>query len=483
MMDIRDEREPGECSRTPSPASKIVHVSVKRTPKRKINRYENARFQKNESLIEVMDLVTEDHDGDIEIMSDEDKCGSDAELFVLDTEGSKIVEIAEANKKSIAMNTAQKHGLEKKERKILLKTSTTRGKDNVFDVTKILTNDVVVPSPSEEKKESAFKISCFNCGAEHTLQHCDIPLNQRRIAANRAAHFISKRSAQERYTTAGDTALASNIRPGEITGALRKALGIGPNDIPEWIYRMRRRGFIDGYPPGYLAEALDQSSGEESLLEFHTDDKTLGTPRFLREKDKKRKPFMVSADKVIAYPGFNYYNRYLRDRERFRVPRFDEYVRYLQEYVKEKHAQRLLGDYHQRNRKRGKYRSKHESDHKRSRNDSNDSIILVTDEVNESETISMQSPEEIVVEKDIKHDIPVIDAIASAAIGSQPVGSTNSKISFGTPVVCRLEHDKKKPSLEKFRDGVVPFEAVEESTGNRGFFRTLMLKIRKKKLE
>ncbi|MCP9258118.1 hypothetical protein DINM_002637 [Dirofilaria immitis] len=360
-----------------------------------------------------MDLVTEDHDGDIEIlqMSDEDKCGSDAELFVLDTEGSKI-------------------------------TSTTRGKDNVFDVTKILTNDVVVPSPSEEKKKelifqnlSAFKISCFNCGAEHTLQHCDIPLNQRRIAANRAAHFISKRSAQERYTTAGDTALASNIRPGEITGALRKALGIGPNDIPEWIYRMRRRGFIDGYPPGYLAEALDQSSGEESLLEFHTDDKTLGTPRFY-------------------------------ERERFRVPRFDEYVRYLQEYVKEKHAQRLLGDYHQRNRKRGKYRSKHESDHKRSRNDSNDSIILVTDEVNESETISMQSPEEIVVEKDIKHDIPVIDAIASAAIGSQPVGSTNSKISFGTPVVCRLEH---KPSLEKFRDGVVPFEAVEESTGNRGF--------------
>lgn len=52
---------------------------------------------------------------------------------------------------------------------------------------------------------STFKISCFNCGGEHTLQLCDIPLNQRRIAANRAAHFSNKRSTQERYTTASDT--------------------------------------------------------------------------------------------------------------------------------------------------------------------------------------------------------------------------------------------------------------------------------------
>lgn len=44
------------------------------------------------------------------------------------------------------------------------------------------------------------------------------------------------------------------FRTGEISDALREALGIGPNDIPEWIYRMRRKGFIDGYPPGYLAE-------------------------------------------------------------------------------------------------------------------------------------------------------------------------------------------------------------------------------------
>uniref|UniRef100_A0A2K6WG42 PSP domain-containing protein n=1 Tax=Onchocerca volvulus TaxID=6282 RepID=A0A2K6WG42_ONCVO len=406
----------------------------------------------------------------------------------MDTEGTEIVEVEEVNRKSLIKTP--KHDLEKEERKILQKASKIKGKDNIFDVSKILTNDVVVPSPSEEKKESTFKISCFNCGGEHTLQQCDIPLNQRRISANRAAHFNNKRSAQERYTTVDDTASAGtcNTKPGEISDALREALGIGPNDIPEWIYRMRRKGFIDGYPPGYLAEALDQNSSKESLLEFHTDDKTLGTPRILREKDKKRKRFMVSADNVIAYPGFNYYNRYLRDRERFRVPRFDEYIRYLQEYVKEKHAQRLLHNYGQENRKRGKYKNEHKNDHKRPRNgmtyNSNDSVILVSDESNESETMSTQSSKETAVIKTMKHDTPIVDIVAStscAAVASPSVSSSDDRISFGTPVVCRLEHDKKKPSLEKFRDGVVPFEAVEESTGKRGFFRALMLKIRKKK--
>ncbi|VDN59722.1 unnamed protein product, partial [Dracunculus medinensis] len=46
------------------------------------------------------------------------------------------------------------------------------------------------------------------------------------------------------------------LRAGAISSALRKALGLGPNDIPEWIYRMRRMGFIKGYPPGYLRKVF-----------------------------------------------------------------------------------------------------------------------------------------------------------------------------------------------------------------------------------
>ncbi|CAG9536768.1 unnamed protein product [Cercopithifilaria johnstoni] len=482
-MDIYDEREPGECSRTPSPVSEVAHVNVKKAPIRRTHRYENTKFRKD--AIELVDLVEEDNDGDIEIIQMSVKAGSsDDDLFVLDTEGSRIVEVEEVNKKNLTVTATPGHGLEKEERKVLLKTARIRGKDNVFDVTKILTNDAALPSPSEEKKESTFKISCFNCAGEHTLQQCDIPLNQRRIAANRAAHFNNKRSTQERYTTASNTETAGtcNMRPGEISNTLREALGIGPNDIPEWIYRMRRRGFIDGYPPGYLSEALDQSSGEESLLEFHTDDKTLESPHIMREKDKWKR-LTVSADKVIAYPGFNYCNRYLRDRERFRVPRFDEYIRYLREYVKERHPQRLLDG---RNRKRGKYTDEHLSDRKRSKKDSDDSLILVGDEPKESVAKSTRSLEDTVLEKNVEHNTSIVGletSMSYAEAGSQSVNSNDHRISFGTPVVCRLEHDKRKPSLEKFRDGIVPFEAVEESTGNRGFFRTLMLKIRKKNEE
>ncbi|VDN89385.1 unnamed protein product [Brugia pahangi] len=487
-MDIRDEREPGECSRTPSPRSENAHIYARRASKWRMQRHENAKFRKNESVIELIDLV-EDQDGDIEVVSDDDGNSDDRELFVLDTEGAEIVEMEEVEK-SLTEDTAEGYGSKKEGRKVLLKSSKTKGKDEVFDVTRILTNDAVLPSPSEEKKESVFKISCFNCGGEHTIQQCDIPLNQRRIAVNRAAHFNNKRSTQERYTTAGDAGSTStcNMRPGEISDALREALGIGPNDIPEWIYRMRRKGFIDGYPPGYLAEALDQSSSEEALLEFHTDDKTLGTPRIVRGKDKKRKRLTISADKVIAYPGFNYYNRYLRDRERFRVPRFDEYVRYLQEYAKEIRAQRLFNDSHERNRKRSNYKNEQKSGHKRLRNgmtfNSDDSVILVSDKPDENVEMSTGSSEQTALEQNIKHNTSIIDLDASTSFTevSLLVGSSDDKISFGTPVVRRLEHDKKKPSLDKFRDGVLPFEAVEESTGNRGFFRALMLKIRKKKV-
>lgn len=80
----------------------------------------------------------------------------DSDLFVLDTEGSEIVQMEEVNKKNLSVITTPNHGLEKEERKVLLKTPETGGKSDVFDVTKILTNDAVLPSSSEEKKERLF---------------------------------------------------------------------------------------------------------------------------------------------------------------------------------------------------------------------------------------------------------------------------------------------------------------------------------------
>lgn len=52
-----------------------------------------------------------------------------------------------------------------------------------------------------------------------------------------------------------------------ISHSLREALGIRERDIPEWIFRMRKKGFIYGYPPAYLKRAV-----EKTTLTFVTED-------------------------------------------------------------------------------------------------------------------------------------------------------------------------------------------------------------------
>lgn len=327
-------------------------------------------------------------------------------------------------------------------------------------------------------KYSVYKISCFNCGSEHTLQQCDVPLNYQKIAANRAAHYNNKRSVKERYTTAVDGLSNGSYAPwpGKISTSLREALGIGRDEIPEWVYRMRQRGFVDGYPPGYLAEVLRESFDDESLLEFHTDDKTLGFPRISVENEKAGncRPEAIPAKRVIAYPGFNYYDRRLRDREQFRVPRFNEFVRCLRSYA--------TSISKQRKRKRRTNIKENLDDHKRLKSGLDD-VSSISDELNGSELMSPLSSEEVIIGSDAERSVttPITRTTSSSSVisCSQSRGSSSGFL-CGTPVVCRKEHDKRKPSLEKFRDNIVPFEPVEECTGNRGFFKTFMTKMKKR---
>ncbi|VDK22417.1 unnamed protein product, partial [Anisakis simplex] len=124
--------------------------------------------------------------------------------------------------------------------------------------------------------------------------------------------------------------------PGHLSDELRKALSLGANDIPEWIYRMRRLGFIDGYPPAYLKQAID--SNENTLLEFYLDDEEEASALFgndnskpIRQEKGDPKPPKINADKMIYYFGFNFNSRRLRDREsNFRVPEFKDFVEYHQ---------------------------------------------------------------------------------------------------------------------------------------------------------
>ncbi len=68
-----------------------------------------------------------------------------------------------------------------------------------------------------------------------------------------------------------------SFRPGRLSAHLLDALEISSNEIPEWIYRMRRKGFENGYPPGYLKLAIVGDGGgkrgdDGALLAFHVDE-------------------------------------------------------------------------------------------------------------------------------------------------------------------------------------------------------------------
>lgn len=104
-------------------------------------------------------------------VSVEARGGGDGELFVLDTEGVEVVEVEEVNKKSLTVAATPKHDLEEEEEhNVSPKTLGTKGKDDVFDATKILTNDVALSMPSEEKKERLFlTYTNLMCGSSTDL--------------------------------------------------------------------------------------------------------------------------------------------------------------------------------------------------------------------------------------------------------------------------------------------------------------------------
>ncbi|GAQ77885.1 hypothetical protein KFL_000050220 [Klebsormidium nitens] len=105
---------------------------------------------------------------------------------------------------------------------------------------------------------------CWNCGSyTHAARDCPKPRDQQAFNAARD-EFQAMRgirpgeSSQRRYFEGGRY---DDLKPGQLTGPLREALGIQPDDPPPWLHRMRELG----YPPAYLAteDGSESASGIE----------------------------------------------------------------------------------------------------------------------------------------------------------------------------------------------------------------------------
>jgi len=136
------------------------------------------------------------------------------------------------------------------------------------------------------------KPSCFNCGAlDHGVQGCPMKLDSDRIRRSREQYqeqmaeacgyndltqmngsYGNNNEPTSRYhedsyqSSLNDQVIIEErfrrFQPGVIGYELRQALGLRDNQLPMYIYNMRRCG----YPPGWLREARVKKSG---LQVFH----------------------------------------------------------------------------------------------------------------------------------------------------------------------------------------------------------------------
>ncbi|XP_078577168.1 zinc finger CCHC domain-containing protein 8-like [Branchiostoma floridae x Branchiostoma japonicum] len=149
------------------------------------------------------------------------------------------------------------------------------------------------------------KPTCFNCGGDHQLRECTQPRDLAKISQNRKL-FMEKFSSPgtpsgNRYHADLDPKFAK-FKPGMVSQDLRKAMGVSSHQLPPYVYQMRRLG----YPPGWLAEAEEMTSG--LTLYSKTGKKVNEEGEEVEDgevdPEDNNKP-TYNIEKIVAYPGFN----------------------------------------------------------------------------------------------------------------------------------------------------------------------------------
>ncbi|CAL5021417.1 unnamed protein product [Urochloa decumbens] len=114
-------------------------------------------------------------------------------------------------------------------------------------------------SSNTESRADKDDSRCFNCGSySHAMRDCPKPRDNVAISNARKQHNLKRNQSnanrvQNRYyqKTPGKF---DDLKAGVLGPETRECLGIGENDPPPWLHRMRELG----YPPGYLDVVDDE---------------------------------------------------------------------------------------------------------------------------------------------------------------------------------------------------------------------------------
>uniref|UniRef100_A0A0N4ZNQ6 PSP domain-containing protein n=1 Tax=Parastrongyloides trichosuri TaxID=131310 RepID=A0A0N4ZNQ6_PARTI len=296
--------------------------------------------------------------------------------------------------------------------------------------------------------------SCFNCDGAHILSKCPFPKDDKKIKAALSLSRSKKGSAQSRYH---DESKESKYTPGVISENLRKALNIGELELPPWIYRMRVKGDVGGYPPEFLLDALESN---EEVLDFHDadDDEGSSIPCKRRKLNYDLEdlsiPPKLNPNKIHTFLGYNKFSRKMIDnsRRRYQVPYSNDFIFGLEELVRENFCDHnKISDYvlsYRHRRRVEKDLSKMENKEKEE------------SKMNESH-----------IEEE--YDNSFVEDNTNRQIIGENSGTivVNSDDHFKTPT-------DDKPTLSNFTAGIQPFEAREESM-ERGFMKKIRSLLKK----
>ncbi|CAJ0959062.1 unnamed protein product, partial [Mesorhabditis belari] len=456
----------GALEETPSPAKKnklLIKKSRKRPAPEKISdEVIDIHFEQRTEIVETPKNVITTKRTQVKAK----KAKNEADGGVCEEYGDFVLDRVETTTTSIDVGEEEEPGeIASAWRESLLKKI----------LTPIAANDTESASKSNRKRPS---IQCWNCDGDHNLQACPEKRNGKKIAEARRSfqEMKQKNETPDRYHTEEATT-SDKFRPGRISDALRKAMGLGRDDLPEHIYRMRKMGFVNGYPPGYLKKALVKSEDGETLS-FIMDAPPSMAAKIIPTTRKGADPPKVDQKK---------------DREKnFNIPPFDIFIEMLQEEqnrlfkeAKREKAKQVPVKSSRTEQLRVKEEVDMDVDRVNGDADEVRSIQSIGDEKNEDESISEMFT--IDTQPTATPETPKGKVLSDVVETPKLARGSSTSIISGTPVIQyrssvtgNLIESGSLPDISAFAAGVQPFERNEEVSEKKGFFKKAFASIKEK---